>query len=58
VFAGYIVENLRFYGSVKDMPESTLHAMKLLETLCNPRATAEEANPNELIEKFGVSDGI
>jgi integrase len=33
----------RYY--IKDVPESTLKAMKLLETLCNPRATDEEASP-------------
>ncbi len=31
---------------IKDVPESTLQAMKLLETLCNRRATAEEVKPN------------
>lgn len=31
---------------IKDVPESTLHAMRLLETLCNPRATTGEAKPN------------
>ena len=31
---------------IKDVPESTLNAMKLLETLCNPRATTEDAKPN------------
>jgi integrase len=30
---------------IKDVPESTLNAMKLLETLCNPRATEREAKP-------------
>jgi integrase len=30
---------------IKDVPESTLQAMKLLETLCNPRATAGQAKP-------------
>lgn len=30
---------------IKDVPESTLSAMKLLETLCNPRATASEGKP-------------
>ena len=31
---------------IKDVPESTLQAMKLLETLCNLRATTGEAKPN------------
>jgi hypothetical protein len=31
---------------IKDVPESTLEAMKRLETLCNVRATEEEAKPN------------
>ncbi len=31
---------------IKDVPESTLQAMKLLETLCNPHATAGEAKPS------------
>lgn len=31
---------------IKDVPESTLQAMKLLETLCNSRATTGEAKPN------------
>ena len=30
---------------IKDVPESTLQAMKLLETLCNPRATTGEGKP-------------
>ena len=30
---------------IKDAPESMLQAMKLLETLCNPRATDREAKP-------------
>ena len=30
---------------IKDVPESTLNAMKLLETLCNPSATEDEAKP-------------
>jgi hypothetical protein len=30
---------------IKDVPESTLHGMKLLGTLCNPRATGEEGKP-------------
>jgi len=31
---------------IKDVPERTLEAMKLLETLCNDRATQEEVKPN------------
>jgi inorganic triphosphatase YgiF len=31
---------------IKDVPESTLEAMKRLETLCNFRATEAEAKPN------------
>ena len=31
---------------IKDMPESTLEAMKLLETLCNPRATESGTKPS------------
>jgi integrase len=30
---------------IKDVPESTLQAMKLLETLCNPCATSGEGKP-------------
>ena len=30
---------------IKDVPESTLNAMKLLETLCSPSATEDEAKP-------------
>jgi hypothetical protein len=30
---------------IKDVPESTLNAMKLLETLCNPCATRGEEKP-------------
>jgi len=38
------LRNERHY--IKDVPERTLEAMKLLETLCNERATQEEAKPN------------
>jgi integrase len=31
---------------IKDVPESTLQAMKLLETLCNPRATEGGTKPS------------
>ena len=31
---------------IKDVPETTLQAMKQLETLCNPRATAQGSKPN------------
>jgi len=31
---------------IKDVPESTLEAMKMLEALCNPRATDGEAKPS------------
>jgi hypothetical protein len=30
---------------IKDVPESTLQAMKMLETLCNPCATSGEGKP-------------
>jgi hypothetical protein len=30
---------------IKDVPESTLKAMKLLESMCNPCAPDDEANP-------------
>jgi hypothetical protein len=31
---------------IKDVPETTLLAMKQLETLCNPRATEHDSRPN------------
>jgi integrase len=31
---------------IKDVPESTLEAMKMLETLCNPSATESETKPS------------
>jgi hypothetical protein len=31
---------------IKDVPESTLEAMKLLETLCNPSATDTGVKPS------------
>jgi hypothetical protein len=31
---------------IKDVPESTLEAMKLLETLCNECAIERQAKPN------------
>jgi len=32
--------------NIKDVPENILHAMKLLESLCNSRATETEEKPN------------
>jgi len=31
---------------IKDVPETTLQAMKQLETLCNGRATVQDSKPN------------
>src|SRR4030088_967310 len=41
---------------IKDVPESTLQAMNLLETLCNARATAEEAKP--CLKNWGERRGL
>ena len=36
-----VITTQRHY--IKDVPENTLEAMKLLEDLCNPRATVQKS---------------
>jgi hypothetical protein len=39
---------------IKEMPETTLSAMKKVEALCNDRARDPQARSSEPIEKFGA----
>ena len=43
---------------IKDVPETTLLAMKQLETLCNPRATEHDSKPNQVVERTGAPGEI